>query len=296
MNEARTVIDTGVAVSAVLLPRCRQVSPCLRRRWLDCKLLAGGFLMPIDDWTRVPDGTWHDFHLAWIAELRNALNGGVLPADYYAQAEQIAGPLGPDVLTLQTSNPPSDGQATPAAEQRGAVAVAAVPPRMRLTAETVMDDYVLKRRTIVIRHVSGDRIVALLEIVSPGNKASRHALRSFVEKAVEALYRGYHLLIVDLFPPGPRDPNGIHGAIWAEVSDAPFTLPPGEPLTLAAYSAGPVKRAYIEPTAVGRELIEMPLFLEPEFYVNIPLEPTYQAAYRGLPRRWRDVLEAPQGS
>ena len=54
--------------------------------------------MPIHDWTRVAAGTWHDFHLAWIAEVRNALNGGLLPPSYDAQAEQIAGPLGPDVL------------------------------------------------------------------------------------------------------------------------------------------------------------------------------------------------------
>ena len=36
----------------------------------------------------------------------------------------------------------------------------------------------------------------------------------------------------------------------------------------------------------------MPLFLEPELYVNVPLEATYQAAYRGVPRRWKTVLEA----
>ncbi len=58
--------------------------------------------MPIHDWTRVSAGTLHDFHLAWIAELRMALNSGLLPPDYYAQAEQIVGPMGPDVLTLQT--------------------------------------------------------------------------------------------------------------------------------------------------------------------------------------------------
>ncbi len=29
--------------------------------------------MPIHDWTRVTAGTWHDFHLAWITEIRNAL-------------------------------------------------------------------------------------------------------------------------------------------------------------------------------------------------------------------------------
>jgi hypothetical protein len=133
--------------------------------------------MPIHDWARVTAGTWHDFHLAWSAELRNALNGGILPPDYYAQAEQIAGPLGPDVLTLQMPDLPSNGTAL-ASESGGGVAISAAPPRVRLTAEATMDDYVLKRRTLVIRHASGDRIVALLEIVSPGNKGSRHAPRA----------------------------------------------------------------------------------------------------------------------
>ena len=55
----------------------------------------------------------------------------------------------------------------------------------------------------------------------------------------------------------------------------------------------PGRREDVEPTAVGRELIDMPLFLEPEIYVPVPLEATYQAAYRGVPRRWKAVLEAP---
>src|SRR5262249_42275116 len=247
----------------------------------------------IHDWTRVSDGTFHDFHIAWIAEIRNALNGGLLPPSYYAQAEQIVGPLGPDVLTLQTNGYPAIETTSSGPAGVGGLALATVPPRPRLTAAAAMDDYVLKRRTVVIRHSSGDRIIALLEIVSPGNKSSRHALRSFVEQAVEALYRGYHLLIVDLFPPTPRDPQGIHGAIWREISNDPFELPADEPLTLAAYSAGPVKRAWVEPTAVGRTLLEMPLFFEPEIYVNVPLEATYQAAYRGVARRWKQVLERP---
>jgi len=251
--------------------------------------------MPIHDWTRVTAGTWHAFHLSWIAEIQLALNGGLLPEDYYAQAEQIAGPLGPDVLTLRSPDPtefPSPDM--PVGNNGGGIMIATAPPRSKLIAESEMDDYVLKRRTIVIRHTSGDDIVALIELVSPGNKSARNALRSFVEKAVEALYRGFHLLIVDLFPPTPRDPQGIHGAIWSEFADDSFQLPDNERLTLVAYSAGPRKKAYIEPTAVGRELIDMPLFLEPERYVNVPLESTYQAAFRGVPKRWRTVLEAVQ--
>lgn len=37
----------------------------------------------------------------------------------------------------------------------------------------------------------------------------------------------------------------------------------------------------------GTRDLEMPLFLEPETYVNVQLETTYQ----GTPRRWREVLE-----
>src|SRR3954465_10706542 len=62
---------------------------------------AGGRAMPIHDWTRVDAGIFHDFHHAWIEEVKRTLNRGVLPRDYYALAEQFAGGFGPDVLTLQ---------------------------------------------------------------------------------------------------------------------------------------------------------------------------------------------------
>jgi hypothetical protein len=35
----------------------------------------------------------------------------------------------------------------------------------------------------------------------------------------------------------------------------------------------------------------MPLFLDLNFYIDCPLELTYQAAYRGVPDLWREVLE-----
>jgi len=217
-----------------------------------------------------------------------------LPDDYYAQAEQIIGPFGPDVLTLQETDAveviPKPENA-PDSSNDGGVAVAMRPPPTRWTAQAEMDDYVSKRRTMVIRHSSNDRIVALIEIISPGNKSTRHALTSFVEKAVEAIYRGYHLLIVDLFPPGPRDPHGIHEAIWSEIVNDRVELPPNEPLTLVSYASGPTKHAYIEPTAINHALIDMPLFLTPDRYIPVPLEETYLAAYHGVPRRWRVVLE-----
>jgi len=243
--------------------------------------------MPVHDWTRVNAGTFHAFHVAWITFSQEALNTGLLPPDYYAMAEQITGQFGPDVLALQTMGGNGSGAVS---GNPGPIAVAQAAPRVRFTARSLMDQYVAKQSTLVIRHASEDRIVAFVEIVSQGNKASRHGLRAFLDKALAALQRGYHLLLIDLYPPGPRDLQGIHGALWEEISDEPYQAPSEKPLTLAAYSSGTVKTAYVEPVAVGDVLPDMPLFLEPEAYVNVPLEAIYQRAWHGVPRRWQQVL------
>jgi hypothetical protein len=252
--------------------------------------------MPVHDWTRVNAGTFHHFHHEWISTISRSLNAGVLPPDYYAMAEQVAGGLHPDVLTLETSTQTprsSNGNgATSANSNGGGVALATAPPRVRFTATAEPELYARKRSRIAVRHSGGDRVVAIIEIVSPGNKASRHALRTFVDKALELLDAGVHLLILDLLPPSPRDPQGVHGAVWSEIVETDFTLPPDKPLTLVAYAAGDLTRAFIEPVAVGEVLPEMPLFLTPGLYVPLPLEPAYQGAFGAVPRRWRDVLDA----
>ena len=154
------------------------------------------------------------------------------------------------------------------------------------------DLYVAKANRIAIRHPSGP-VVAVIEIVSPGNKGSRATFRAFLEKATECLRQGIHLLVIDLFPPTARDPQGVHKAIWDEIQEEPFELPPEKRLTLASYSAGPVKVACVEPVAVGDVLPDMPLFLAAERYVPAPLEPTYQAAWAVYPAPLKDALLLP---
>lgn len=247
--------------------------------------------MPIHEWTRVNAGTWHAFHLGWIAEIQIALNDGRMPKDYYAQAEQVAGPWEADVLALEIQDrengPDISGDLL---DGGGSLAVAIVRPKTRMQSEIGFVHR--KQRQIAIRHTSGDRIVALIELVSPGNKSNDGSFMAFVDKAVASLQTGYHLLIVDLFPTTPRDPSGIHGEIFKSFGVESVPFDPSEPLTLAADSSGASIRTYVEPTAVGHELIDMPLFLTPERYVNVPLEQTYTSAYRGVPQRWKAVLEA----
>jgi hypothetical protein len=42
---------------------------------------------------------------------------------------------------------------------------------------------------------------------------------------------------------------------------------------------------------MGNLLPAMPLFLQTDRYVNVPLESTYQEAYSGVPAFWRGVIE-----
>jgi hypothetical protein len=209
--------------------------------------------MPMHDWTSVEAGIFHAFHHEWISEFSRAFNRGLLPSDYYALPAQVA--VG--------------------------------------TAKTDAEFYRRKKSSIAVRHVSGDRLVAMVEILSPGNKGSRKAFQAFVDKACELLEHRIHLLLLDPFPPGPRDPNGAHAAIWEEVMDDPFVLPADKRLTFVAYECDLITTAFIELLAVGDALPEMPLFLEPNGCVQVPLEATYQTAFAVMPRRWRDALEPP---
>jgi hypothetical protein len=248
--------------------------------------------MPVHDWTKVNAGIFHDFHCAWIIELRNTLNDGLLPSGYYALAEQVTRPIGPDVLTLQADALQSNGKEKPDATLTSSRSVALLerPPRVRLIQESETDLYAKKANHIAIRHASDDRVIAMIEILSPGNKSSRHAVDEFLDKVGTIIDQGIHLLLIDLFPPTPRDPQGLHALIWGDSAPPP---PADQPLTLAAYHATLPRRAFVEPTAVGSALIEMPLLLDEGHYVPVPLEATYRAAWRGVQQRWKAVLEAP---
>jgi hypothetical protein len=209
--------------------------------------------MPIHDWTRVDAGLFHDFHQDWTIELRRALNAGRLPPGFSALVDPRA--------------------ASPSS----------------VVDDPEEDAYTRRANRIRIEH-RRRRVVAVIEIVSPGNKSTRTTLTAFARGAHDLIMRGIHLLVVDLFPPSERDPQGIHKAIWDELADHPFTLPPDKPMTVVAYRAVPTKTAYVEPVAVGDELPSLPIFLTEEAYVPAPLEETYRASWAAFPADFKELL------
>jgi len=218
-----------------------------------------------------------------------SFNGGLLPEGYYAMAEQHASKRIADILTLQVSEPVSS--LTPISRDRG-VAVADAPPKvdLKLVADAKAA-YRTQRRTLTIRHVSGHRVVALLEIVSPGNIDRAASVQEFAAKIDSAIEAGLHVLAVDLFPPGKHDPEGMHGAIWARYASEDHQVPSARPLTLSSYVGFPVVEAYVKHLAVGVAIPDMPLFIDTDRYVEVPLDATYDAAFQDMPAFWREVVE-----
>ena len=252
--------------------------------------------MGIHDWTRVDAGTWHSFHVSWIAEIKRALNAGTLPDGYYAEAERQASRYEADVLTLERAPTSDEGATSPGMSNGNGTAVAIAPvtaPRLSQFYEAdPAADYALKRRTLAVRHASGDRVVALIELASPGNKDREASVEQFAAKACDALRAGVHVAVIDPFPPRRADGGG--GLVGAVADAAGFDVPPlpaDRPLCLGSFESARPPRLYAEPLAVGDEPPNLPLFYDAVGrFVEIPLSETYAAAWQATPKRWRDVI------
>lgn len=241
--------------------------------------------MGVHDWSRADDGLFHDFHNRWIGHLTEAMNDRELKGGYYARSEQYFGRPVADILTLfDQPDVGSNGQVS-SSEPPGGVAVATAPPKVRI-ATTIEAGGGLLQRTLVVRHTSGNRVIAVVEVVSGGNQDDRDAVTMFVDKIVATLRAGIHVVVLDLIPPTPLVDRGFHAAISRAFHSRRMETdfqPTDRPVALLSYcAAGRQIPAYLEFLSVGEELPEMPLFLTTERYVNLPLAETYTATYRGL--------------
>jgi hypothetical protein len=239
--------------------------------------------MPIHDWTRVPAGLFHDFHQTWSIHIRTVLNAGILPKGLSALVEQRSGPNEPDVLAIETRSRRRKDE-----DAGGLLTVDR--PKTRLTFRSSREAYAERANRITIKHHLG-RTVAVIEIVSPGNKDSKSALKDFLGKTLDFLKAGVHVLLVDLFPPTTRDPLGLHQLIWDELGDDAFAFPPGKDRIVASYEAGREKAAYIDPIAVGDRLPDAALFVTEGIHVKVPLESTYTSAWDTCPEAMREAVE-----
>ena len=234
--------------------------------------------MDLHDWSRVPDNVFHSFHYAWLYNLAGLLNDGALPEGYVARPEEYVGAYQSDVLALETeaggSPVPEGGAPTPV--------LTLSPPLLALR----------KQRRLAVYSARDERRIAVIEIVSPGNKDAAAKAGHFRRKVVDLLENGIHVVILDVLPATSACRRGFAADVARELGAAEDPPIPErcaasfevvlDPLRLSLYARA------LEP---GRALPEdVPLFLAASRSIPLPLGASYRRAVEWLPATDRALL------
>ena len=134
---------------------------------------------------------------------------------------------------------------------------------------------------LVFESEGGTRLVAAIELVSPGNKDRDAHRQAFAVKCASYLCRGISLIVIDIVT--TRQAN-LHDQMMRVLGHGEtFALPAETALYAVAYR--PIVRDQQErievwpaPLEIGRPLPVLPLALDAEQVLPVDLEATYMVA------------------
>ncbi len=215
---------------------------------------------------------WQNLHSAWANALRDQLNEGLLPANYFAEVQISLGTVAEiDVATFEEE---TDGPAT----SDGGVALWAPPRPHRATLNFTHPDLFEVR---VFTDMEGPELVAAVELVSPSNKDRPAQRHQFAVKCASYLQQNVGRVVVDVVT--ERGGN-LHREILEilEISQDRAKLRDDD-LYASAYRTVPAKKTakleyWVEPLAVGEALPIMPLWIASDLCLPLNLEQAYERA------------------
>jgi hypothetical protein len=233
--------------------------------------------MPLLDHFHPPLSTerrWESFHSSWATRIADALTERWLPSNYIAEEHVHIGPsIEIDVGTFERE---------PSSAPEGAVSVLRpkvwAPPAPDATLQaTFLDTFEVR----ILSTDTGPRLVAVIELVSPGNKDRAAERRAFAIKCASYLVQGISLIIVDIVT--NRRAN-LHNEVLDLLDGAEAARLPPE-LSLYAVAYRPLRRGdrdeidvWRSPLAQGQPLPQLPLSLRADLVVPVDFEATYAEA------------------
>jgi hypothetical protein len=235
--------------------------------------------MPLLDHFNPPltERRWESFYSSWATRLADALTEHWLPSNYIAEEHAHMGPsIEIDVGAFVRQ--------TPATSDEGSGVVATVGPKVGVppAADGVLPS--VFPDTFEVRVLSmdtGPKLVAAIELISPGNKDRPAERTAFATKCASYLYQGISIIIVDIVT--NRRAN-LHNEILRimETSDV-LQLPPEQNLLAVAYqplrrSTGDAIDVWRFPLALGQALPTLPLGLRADLIIPVDFEATYAEA------------------
>jgi hypothetical protein len=236
--------------------------------------------MPLLDHFRPPlsaERRWESFHSSWATKLADALTERWLPSNYIAEEHAHLGPsVEIDVGTFEREEAANGEEGGGAVATVGAKVWAPSAPDGVLPA--VFPDTFEVR---VLSTDTGPKLVAAIELISPGNKDRPAERRAFATKCASYLYQGISVIIVDIVT--SRRAN-LHNEILRlmELADT-LPLPPETSLYAVAYR--PLRRGqgdeidvWRSPLALGQTLPTLPLGLRADLVIPVDFEAAYAEA------------------
>jgi hypothetical protein len=231
--------------------------------------------MPLLDHFHPPIVTrrpWESFHSLWCAAILDQLNE-LLPPRYFGAVQiHLGTQVEADVAEFDQG---SDSESP----TNGAVAVTTwAPPKATHTVPVVFPDDI-EVRIFDIR--DGAVLVAVVELVSPGNKDRPEARDAFAAKCAAYLQSGIGLLVIDIVT--NRHAN-LHNAVATLLRWPAEVILPAETF-LYAVAYHPVRREgqnlidnWLAPLSVGQTLPVMPLPVRGMGFLPLDLEVGYTRA------------------
>ena len=239
--------------------------------------------MPLRDHFNPPlseQRSWEELHGAWPGSIAFRLNA-ILPPDYYSGPHvHLGSTIEIDVAAFEGDEQP---QAVEWGQNGGSgTALAWAPEHPTLLLETdapTPPEYEV--RVYDVRH--GRRLVAAVELVSPGNKDRPESRDAFVSKCHALLQQDVCVAIVDVVT--ERQAN-LYAALAARIGAPPPSVSkcPIYAVCCRALTTGGRWRVeeWEHELAVGAPLPTLPLWLNVDLYVALELEASYEDTCRGL--------------
>jgi len=224
-----------------------------------------------------PHHHWESFHSNWATRIADGITAE-LPPEFQVEEHTHAGPgFEIDVATYEGETSPEDmGSTGPALATRAAPAYA--PPVPDRTIPAAFPDTFEIR---VFSTTAGLTLVAVVELVSPGNKDRPAERRAFATKCASYLAQGVSLIVIDIIT--NRRAN-LHNEIMHLMEAAPDLNFPAD-VTLYTTAYRPARRQeheeidlWMRPLTVGAPLPVMPLRLTGDLFVAVDFEAAYQEA------------------
>ena len=229
--------------------------------------------MPLRDHFRAPWNVlrpWEGFHGAWASAIAFHLNGGVLPAEYFAMPLlEVGGRVEVDAATFRAGEAAQAGPWQPPQ------------PGLAMPLEGAAPDSYEVR---VARNFGGPQLRAAIELVSPSNKDRPASRAAFASKCANHLRRGVSVIVVDIVT--ERLAN-LHADLMAALGRVDEAWRSESSLYAVAYRGlvttdPPRLEAWPHALALGADLPELPMWLEPEVCVPLRLEESYRVTCGGL--------------